>query len=204
MRYLFFVLPPLLFLYAIVFLFIGLKAMIKNKPSVINSKWLFVMIFFSVLPYAIHSTIDLFEYGFKGPFGLILSITPILFIVYVVFFYFIIKGYSIYCVNDIDFREAVISSLNNASVKFEEKMNKIELTELNNELSIAFTSWVGAGMIKLKNKKDKVIFINIIDGIKQFFKEKNIKAKKMLAIFYVIFGIFFIILGAGSAMLFYK
>jgi hypothetical protein len=185
-------------------LFIGLKAMIKNKPSVINSKWLFVMISLSMLPPVIDGIINLFKYGFKGPFGLILSIMPILFIVYVAFFYFIMKGYSIYCVNDIDFREAVIFSLNNASVKFEEKMNKIELTELNNELSIAFVSWVGTGMIKLKNKKDKVIFINIIDGMKQFFKEKNIKAKKMIAIFYLIIGILFIIFAVGGVMLFYK
>jgi hypothetical protein len=95
-----------------------------------------------------------------------------------------------------DFRNAVIFSLNNISIKFEEKMNKIELIELNNELNISFTEWIGGGALRLKNKKDKIIFKEIIGGIRQYFKENNLKTKKTLAIFYLIFGILFIISAA--------
>jgi hypothetical protein len=205
MRYLLLILPFFVLLHAIFFLFIGLKVIIKNKPFVINSKWLIAMSLLSMMPLLIDSIISLFKFGFRSPFGLMILIMPLFIITLnAVLFYFVLKGYCIYCVNDIDFRDAVIFSLNNASIKFEEKMNKIELIELNNELSIAFTSWMGTGMIKLKNKKDKIIFMKIIDGIKQFFKEKNLKPPKIVAIFYVILGIFFIILGVSSAIFFYK
>jgi hypothetical protein len=114
------------------------------------------------------------------------------------------RGCRIYCANDIDLRDAVIFSLNDASIKFEEKLHRIELIELSNELDIAFTSWDYGGKIKFKINKDEIIFTKIIDGIKQFFKGKNIKTKKALATFYLIFSILLIILGATCAMPYYK
>jgi hypothetical protein len=83
-------------------------------------------------------------------------------------------------------------------------MNKIKLIELNNELIIAFMSGVGTGTIELKNKKDKIIFMKIIDGMAQFFKEKNITPPRAAAMFYVILSIFCIIFSAKGAMLFYR
>jgi hypothetical protein len=181
--------------------------MIKNKPFIFKSKWFVAMFCFPELLLLITMITAIFQLGFEGLFALTFSIIPIfLMITFFLFVYicFIMKDYSICFVNDVDFRDAVIFSLNNASIKFEEKMNKVELIELNNELNIAFTSWVGMGVIKLKNKKDEIIFMKIIDGIKQFLKEKNIKTKKTIAVFFLIFGILFIIFGAGVAVLFYK
>jgi hypothetical protein len=159
--------------------------------------------FDTLIPFVIDALVYFLKYGLEDTYalmGLIISILPILLIIICPFF--IVKGYSVYCINDADFRDSVIFSLNNASVKFEEKLNEIYLTELNNKLSIVFAKWDEGSAIKLKNKKDKIIFMQIIDGIKQFFKGKNIKPKKMAAIYYLIFSIFLIIFGAGSAMLF--
>jgi hypothetical protein len=197
MEYLLYVFPFFFLFYAIYFLYIGLRAAVKNEPSIINSKLLFALIALSLLPAIVVNIINLFEIGNNGITGLILAITPIFLIIILIFYYFIIKGYSIYCVNDTDFRNAIIFSLNNNSIKFEEKMNKIELTDLGNELNISFTAWIGAGMIKLKNKKDEIVFTNIIESIKRYFNENNIKAKKTIAVFYIIFGIMFVIFSIG-------
>jgi hypothetical protein len=146
------------------------------------------------MPIVVFNMINLFQYGYHGTSALIFSLIPVFFLVLMIFYYFIIKGYSIYCVNDTDFRDSIISSLNKNAIKFEEKMNKIELVELNNEINISFTAWIGSGMIKLKNKKDDIVFNRIMDSVKQYYKENSIKAKKTIAIFYIIFGVIFVIL----------
>jgi hypothetical protein len=107
-------------------------------------------------------------------------------------------------VSDTDFRNSIIYSLNKNSIKFEEKMNKIELVEINNELNISFTAWIGSGMIKLKNKKDAIVFNGIIDSIKQYFRENSIKAKKIIAVFYLIFGAIFVLIGIGFTIFLIK
>jgi hypothetical protein len=198
----------ILLLYAIIHLVIGLKAIIKNKPSIVKSKWSNVVLFSLGMQYIIDNMIDLFRFGFRGssPINLIFLMLSILFIISLIFALFIEQGYCAYCVNNIDFRNAVIFSLNNISIKFEEKTNeferkieKIELIELDNELNMYFAVAFGASTLKLRNKKDKIIFKKIIGGIRQYFKENNIKSKKMVAIFYLIFGILFIVFGVGFA-----
>jgi hypothetical protein len=200
MDYFLYIFPIFFLLYAVFYLFIGLKAIIKNKPSIIDSKIIYAIIIFSLIPTVIYIIKSLLELGSFESFSLTFSLLPILIIILMVFYYFIIKGYSIYCVNDTDFRNAVIFSLNNNSIKYEEKMNKIELIDINNELNISFTAWIGMGMIKLKNKKDKIIFINIINGIKNYFKVNKIQPKKTIAIFYLIFGFVYILFSIGFSI----
>jgi hypothetical protein len=142
------------------------------------------------------------KFGWKGGDGAIFFLTPLFCVAVLMFICLSVRGYSIYCVNDADFRNAVITSLNANSIKFEEKMNKMELVDIDNELNIAFMAWFGAGMIKIKNKKDKIIFKKIIDEIKIYFKENNVISKKIVAIFYLIFGVFYIALGIGLVILF--
>jgi hypothetical protein len=201
MDYFLYIFPVFFLFFAVFYLFIGFKAIIKNKPYIINSKWVYAIIVFLCLPSIIFSIKNILEFSSFESSGFIFTLLPILLIILMVFYYCIIKGYSIYCVSDTDFRNAVIFSLNNNSIKYEEKMNKIELVDINNELNISFTAWIGTGMIKLKNKKDKLIFLNIMNGIKQYFRENKIHPKKIIAIFYLIFGFVFILFSIGFSVL---
>jgi hypothetical protein len=195
----FYAFPVLFLIFASYYLFIGLRVTLINKPIIINSNWLYIFVSFSLLPSVVFSIINIKNIGIDDSYGttLFMSIIPVFLIIMMVFYYFVIKGYSIYCITDEEFRKALLFSLNNNLIKFNEKFNKIELFELNNELNISFASWIGTGMIKLKNKKDKLILKKIIDDIKQYFKNNEIKTKKIMAIFYLIFGIVFIMLGIG-------
>jgi hypothetical protein len=197
MDYFIYVFPVLFLFSAVFYLFIGLKAIIKKKPSIINSKWFYILTALLLLPSVIYNIKIIFTSEIFETSGLFFSLLPILLIILMVFYYFIIKGYGIYCINDSDFRNAIIFSLNNNTIKFEEKMSKFELIDLNNELNISFAAWLGTGMIKLKNKKDKMVFINIINGIKLYLKENKIQPKKTIAIFNLIFGFVFILFSIG-------
>jgi hypothetical protein len=141
------------------------------------------------------------EFGWKGGYSPMILIMPLFYVFLITFLNFCMKGYSLHCVSDIDFRNSVINSLNRNSIKFEEKMNKMELTDIDNELNIFFTSWVGIGMVKIKNKKDKIIFKKIIDGMKIYFNENNMSPRKTAAVFYLIFGVFFGAVGISLATL---
>jgi hypothetical protein len=200
MNYFIYIFPVFFLIFAAEYLFIGLRAILINKPLILNSNWLYILIFLSVLPAVVYSIMNLIEIGFDGSFSIFLSVLPIFLIIVMVFYYFIIEGYSIYCVTDEDFRKAVFFSLNNNSIKFDEKFNKIELTELNNELNVSFAPRMGTGMMKLKNKKDKLIFKKIVGDVKQYFKDNDIKTKKTIAIFYLIFGVIFIAFSVGIAI----
>jgi hypothetical protein len=201
MEYFLYFLPVLFLFHAIVYLFISLKAIIKNKPFIINSRWINLLMVISFVPFMMLHIIDLVKTGAERYYSLLLLLQILFFVLFMIFLYFVIKGYSIYCVNDVDFRNSVVNSLNSNSIKFEEKMNKIELVDINNELNVSFAAWLGCGMIKIKNKKDKLIFKKIIDGIKIYFKENDIESKKIVAVFYLIFGMFFIAFSIGFIIL---
>jgi hypothetical protein len=80
----------------------------------------------------------------------------------------------------------------------------MELIDIDNELNISFMAWLGCGVIKIKNKKDKIIFKKIIDGIKIYFKENNVVSKKIVAVFYLIFGTISIAVGIGFVVLLFS
>jgi hypothetical protein len=76
------------------------------------------------------------------------------------------------------------------------KRNKllIELLDLNNQINISFAAWVGSGTIRLKNKKDSVLFKTVINDIKIYCKENRITILKKIPLFLMLFGVFYIVL----------
>jgi hypothetical protein len=187
-------------LYTILLWSVSLNALIGKKPSVIDSRWQSFVISISCIPVIVLGIRDLIKFGWNGGLSAIFLTGPLLFISLLIFFNFLLKGYSVYCVSDVDFRNAVINSLNNNSIRFEETMNGMKLIDINNELNVSFMSWMGSGMIKIKKRKDKIIFKKIIDGIKIYFKENNITPKRAIAVFNLILGVFFIASGIVLAI----
>jgi hypothetical protein len=190
MKALFFAFPVLFLFFSAFFLYISLFILIKKKPVIINSKWITLIVVISFLPIIISSIarIDL-----SSSNSLIHLFTPIMFIGIIVFYFFIIKGFSMYGVNE-EIREALLTSLDKMSIKYQEKMNKIELPDLKNELNVSLQSWIGTGMIKIKHKKDLKIFKEIIANMKNYYAEKNVTPKIIVPIFYLFFGGIFVLM----------
>jgi hypothetical protein len=80
-------------------------------------------------------------------------------------------------------------------------MNAIELTDLNNSINIAFTAWIGAGAIRLKNKKDKVLFKTMMDDIKTYSKNNKLTIPKVNTVYSIVAGILFILLALSPFFL---
>jgi hypothetical protein len=179
-KYSIFVFPVCMSIFAIFFLIVGLIAVIKNKPLIINSKWFLAIVSISFIPIFIYTIIV--NIGFKGIFSLFFLILHLLVIVSIILSMLLIKSYSIFCAKDMDIRDAVIYSLNNNLLEFEEKINKFSLININNELKIYFPSmmeFTGNGTITIKNKKGKAIFKKIVNDIKLYIEKNNIKSNQI-------------------------
>jgi hypothetical protein len=189
--FIFLVVPIYLFAYSILFFIIGIRGLIIHKPTVLNSRVRLVLFISAIIPYLIISflTIDLNNKLFDLNIFL-----PIIFILYFAYNIYVIKGYNVYCVNDDDFRNAIIESLNKNNIKFEEKMSIIDLFELENQINVIYASWLGSGTIKFKQTKDKILFNKIIIDVKNYHRNYSKAIKIKFNIFYILFALLYLIL----------
>jgi hypothetical protein len=162
-----------------------------NKPTIVNSRIRLILITFAFLSLLVINITNIDFTNLK--LGIDLTI-PIFILLYLVYYFFMTKGYNIYCINDNDFRDSILNSLDKNGIKYKEKMNVIELIDLNNHINIAYVSWSGSGVLKLKNRKDSKIFKKIITDIRNYYRTNNIITNKKLGVFMLLFGIALIIL----------
>ena len=129
---------PFMFILGFFLLYIGLKIIISKKPILINSNWLLVMLIILYIPLLIipigidylNSDIDYFE----------TSLAFILFIVLIVFLRRALNGYQLIGINGDTFQECLSHGIDNLNVEYEEKLNKVVIT--NKDLTILCSAFL--------------------------------------------------------------
>ena len=189
---------PFMFILGFILLYIGLKIIIGKKPILVNSKWLLVMLLILYIPLLIlpividflNSDIEYFD----------TSLALILFVVLVVYMRRILNGYQLIGINGDTFQECLSRSLNNLNIEYEEKLNKIIIT--NNDLTIlcSMQSWVGQAQIQFKGNKDKKFINSIINEIKRYIRTNEITFVKMPGFFYAIMGVISIVMSVNYVL----
>ncbi len=191
MEVMMYVFPFLLVFFALFFGSISFSVLVKKKPVVMDSKWLNLIIAVSLLPAIIMNLAQVRPGDSSSYFNLIV---PVMFILLMVFYFFIIKGFTFYGIKDEDFRKSLLSSLDKLNIRYSEIMNKIKLDDLSTELSISFQDWMGTGMIRIK-KKDIDTLKKIIAEVRKYIADNELEPKKITAIFYLIFSLIFLGIG---------
>ena len=158
------------------FILMGLTVLIRKKPMIYSHKWLILI--FTVL--FLIPTIKSFSY----PINMMTIIFPLMILLFIFYFYFIMKGVMVMGADGDDFQKAFVSVLNENNYKFEQTFSSIKIAEPILEISIAFQSWVGGGQIRLRNKENKETFDKIISQL----KTKEIKPNLIMPIIYLVFG----------------
>jgi hypothetical protein len=123
-----------------------------------------------------------------------------MFTVLFVLYAFILKGISIYGITSDDFSKYFEQALTALNMKFTEKMNKVHLDDLNTYISVSFAEWTGTGMIKPKDKK--VDMKAVAKELRRQFRENDLRPKKIIAVFYLIFAVIMIAAAVGFGILF--
>lgn len=183
---------PFMFILGFFLLYIGLKILIGKKPILINSKWLLIMLIILYIPLLIipividflNSDLDYFE----------TSLALLLLIVLIVFMRRALNGYQLIGINGDTFQQCLSHSLDNLNIEYEEKLNKIIITNKDLTILCSMQSWSGQAQVQFKGDKDKKFIYPLITEIKRYMRSNEISLMKIPAFFYTILGVISIVM----------
>ncbi len=196
---------PIMFgLLAAFLLVIGLRGILTGKPFLLSNKWLLVLMFVTFIP------VILFPFYFALPdmdlteMDLMEWLNPALFTVILVMMCFALKGYVAYGVTDTSFREALIAALEKLQLPYEETLSTMRLTSIDADLQVSVQSWLGSGMIKVKQREHRSLLTEIVAEMNRYFSVSSAPIKLTTCVFYVVMGVLMVIGGIGMVFLFQK
>ncbi|HAY71110.1 MAG TPA: hypothetical protein DCX89_04410 [Saprospirales bacterium] len=179
------IMPYFLLIVSLFFIWMGLYVFLLRKPLILNSIWMLVLIGLSMLP-IILSTVVMF---FESP-SIISALPFLMFVVLLIWYVFILKGYTILGVNGSDFQKRFIECLEDHQYVFEQSFSTLKIKDPEIEMSIGVQSWLGTAQIRSKSKANREVLLNLISDLKR----KDIRTNYLFPIFYIIIGLLISIL----------
>ena len=193
----YFITMPIIFgITAVFFLVIGLRGIITKRPFLVSSRWLLLVIFLAFLP-----GISMIFWPVSMPF-IIKWLNPIIFTVALVTMYFTLPGYTIFGITDTSFREALLAALQKLQLPYEEVLSSIRLTSIEADLQVSVQSWVGSGMIKIKQREHRSQLTEIVAAMNDHFRRSSASVNLTTCIIYLVMGILMAALGIGAVFFF--
>ncbi len=192
--------PVLFALFAGFYGWLSFRILVRRKPVIMHSGWLYAIIIAGLLPAILTS---LLQVDFDYPKSFIHFLVPLMFLLLMIFYFFIIKGYTFYGISGDDLRSTLLEALGKLDIKYEETLNKISLPEKDAALSVAVQDWMGTGMIRI-NKRQAELLKEIITKFRELIAGKEITPKIVTAIFYMIFAVLFLIMVVIFSVLLYR
>lgn len=188
-------LMPLLFLLmASFFIFIALKTLIARRPLVFSTRWLFAFICLGFLPSIVNPFV--FSSSIKEA-GMMAWFMPVMFAVMLSFFWIQMRGYIAVAISDSYFREALLSAAGALGYTIEETMSRLKIKETGQEMQVSIQGWIGTAQLKSVDRKSTGTVTGIANGMTQYFRKSTGKMNYLTSYFYLIMGLFMIILAIG-------
>ena len=184
---------------ALFFLVIGLRGILARCPFLISNRWLLLVMFVSLTPGIL---IFPFLPG-SAPF-VIKWLNPMICTVCLVMMCFTLRGYAGYAVTDTSFRDALLTSLQKLDLSYEETISTIRLTSVEVDLQVSIQSWMGAGMIKVKQRGHGSLLTKIADAMNEHFRISSADTNLNSCIFFLVMGILMVIGGIGMSFFFQR
>ena len=193
----YFIMMPIIFgITAVFFLLIGLRGIITKRPFLVSSRWLLLAIFLAFLP-----GISMVFFPGSMPF-IIKWLNPIIFTVVLVTMYFTLPGYTVFGITDASFREALLVALEKLQLPYEEVLSSIRLTSIEADIQVSVQSWVGSGIIKIKQRKHRSQLTEIVTAMNEHFRTSSVSTNLITCIIYLVMGILMAALGIGAMFFF--
>ena len=181
---------------AVFFLIIGLRGIIMKRPFLVSSRWLLLAIFLGFLP-----GISMIFVPGSIPF-ILKWLNPIIFTVALVAMCFTLQGYTAFGITDTSFREALLAALQKLQLPYEETLSSIRLTSIEADLQVSVQSWVGSGLIKIKQRKHRSQLTEIVAAMNEHFRGSSASVNLTTCIIYLVMGILMVALGIGAVFFF--
>ena len=194
----YFITMPIIFgITAVFFLVIALRGIITKRPFLLSNKWLLSVMFIIFIPVIIPA----FTFPSSVPF-IIKWLNPVIFTVVLVMMCFALKGYCAFGVTDTSFRDALLASLQELNLPYEETLSSIRLTSIEADLQVSIQSWIGSGIIKIKQREHRSQLTEIVTSMNEHFRRSSVSMNLTTCIFYLIMGVLTVAASIGMMFLF--
>jgi hypothetical protein len=183
--------------FALLYLFLGAKGLMTKQAFWVHSRWL-------VLPLAVYFLLQsgsqisyLFDDRLPSDTRTVLLMFAIMPILFIGFFWWILRGIIIYGISEDGVSDAVDQILPKIGEEYEKKFSKVIFPKINTELSLNIQGWLGTANIRSKNssmmKKVGLELTQVLPAI---------ATKNAVHWFNMIMGVIMAILTAGMIYLF--
>ena len=176
------------------YLTIAIRILFLGKPTILRSSWVVTFLGLLIIPF----TYQVLTYvRGDSPFSWIGLAGPLLYLALLVFYFFVMKGYTFYGIAENDFQTALREALKGAGLSFEEKIGKIELTGSDMVLRYSYNAFSGSGILrfqKAKTPENVLISQKVILGFRGFFALKKIQTRKGVGVLYLLFSLILLFL----------
>ncbi len=195
-KVIFIIIPIVLGIMAIFFLTVGMRGILTKRPFMISNRWFLATILVVLIPSILLTVLPLFRSD-AGPIkwlnalacGSILMVIPAL--------WYSLKGYATYGVTDASFREALIAALEKLQLPYEESLSAIRLTSIEADLQVSIQSWMGTGLIKVKQRAHRSYLKEIVNAMNEYFRMSSVSINMTSCVFSLVTGIFDVFLAVA-------
>ena len=187
---------PIMFgIMAVYFLTIGLRGILTKRPFLVSNRWLLSIMFVVFIPIILLN----FSLSLPSSFNVIHWVNPLIFGVLLLMMWYQLKGYTAYAVTDTSFRGALLAALQKLQLSHEESLSLIRLTSINADLQVAVQSWMGTGVIKVKQRGYHSVLRQVVNAMNEHFRVSSAPTNMISCVFFVVMGIFMVIAAIGMS-----
>lgn len=185
------VFPLAIGLMSLAFIAIGLYALMRRRPFVLRSRWIFVLVLIAFSP-QIFMQLSMFFWEPRYRTGWLDAATFLSMLVLIIMLAYMalqMRGYMVFGTTQESFREALLSALSKLNLKVEETLSSIKLPSIPAELQTPVYGWLGTGQVRLRNGGRPRLLEDIATGMTAYFDSGNPKTNMTTAVVYLITGV---------------
>ncbi len=186
-----FLMPVTFGFVALTFVALGLYALTRRRPFMIDARWMLVLLAIAWAPQLIMQlSWILGENRHRGDGMDIMSWLSLL-ATFVFFGYMAlqIRGYMVFGTTQESFREALLAALSTLGLGHEETLSSIRLPSVPAELQIAVYGWVGTGQVRLRHGGRSGLLAEIAVAMNAYFNTAKVKTNMVTAVAYLVLGV---------------
>ena len=185
--------PITLGITAIFSFYIALRGILTKKPFIISNRWFLatILVVFIPLPVILVPLLSASGSGSDIHFmKWLIAILCGLLLFVILMVWYSLRGYIIYGVTDVSFQEALLAALEKLQLPYEESLSAIRLTSIQADLQVSVQSWMGTGIVKVKQRADRSALREIVNTMNEYFRTSSVSTNMIPCIFFLVMGIF--------------